>query len=206
MISVEGRTKSIVEVRLKNTRSGWVGEMEHLPEGKMKVRLQPSDGETSLPVWLPGTVVECIIHNSIGLMITEAKLQCQKQSLLWLEMASEWRSMERRSRERIQGGFAVGFTIGEESGIGTCVDISTSGLRLQVSQPVPEKTILKLVFMLPGEYVTRIYSGMALYCRETDSDMKIVQVGVKFLNITPEQGMHLSKFCGTRRGSYCQNK
>jgi hypothetical protein len=206
MISIDGRTRSIMEVRLKNSRSGWVGEMERLPDRKMKVRLQPMEGESSLPVWIPGTILECIIHNPIGLMITEAKLQCQKQNLIWLEMSSEWRSMERRSRERIQGGFAVGYTFGDECGIGTCVDISTSGLRLQVSHPIPDKTVLKLIFMLPGEYVTRFYSGMTLYCRETEHDNKTVLVGVKFLNVTPEQGMHLSKFCGLHRGSYSQNR
>jgi len=74
-------------------------------------------------------------------------------------------------------------------------NISTSGMFLITSDPLPEKTRLKLQFEVPGEAKKIEVIGEVIWCREQGERPALVPgMGIKFLRIREQDRASIDRF------------
>jgi hypothetical protein len=186
--------RGIVEVRLQTTGATWLGVLENCAGNNLLIHLYPGRLGV-LPIWLPGTVLECSVENAEGRHYVEGKIMQQQDKTLWMHAPASWSHIERRIDSRMNDIFAVGLFTDTDKGIGACMDISASGMKLRFSRPIFPTQSLDLFFILPGDKEVIQCTGKALYSNSVDDTPNRFDIGIKFHHLNTKIIIRLEEFC-----------
>ena len=182
-----------IELAVDGTDQRWKAEIEAQGTDHLRVRLvSDRDDQAKFQI---GSRVTCTMEESAERYSAEARVLSQNGPTLWLNVEPQWRKGGRRSDARVDGGFGVSYTIGEQTGIGLCMNVSSGGLRLRVPEQLPVDTPIHLLFRLPEQRKPVVVGARVLYHRTLEGLEVSLEAGLKFVEMPIAEAVRLTSFC-----------
>lgn len=104
---------------------------------------------------------------------------------------------DRRRALRGSGPFPVEIELNGAGMIAECTDFGPGGMRLLSAQPIPAGAALRLEFVLPGDSAPICTDAVVL--RSEPAESEGARLAVKFVHITPPEGMHIASAASRSR-------
>jgi hypothetical protein len=208
---MKGKQKSAPPVELqtacelytKDGLSAAFGLVEAQGDDQLRVKLCFSNGNL-LPHWQQGVVLQTIVEAADGRYHSEAVLMKRSDEILWLHMPPLSTRIDRRKSPRVTGGFPVNYRMETGEGMGVCLDVSESGMRMRLLNESPAGTKLDLYFNLPGDPMPIRTPAVIVQVSGPDGNSFGVNAGIKFAGIAPEDRMRIARQASPNR-TVCSN-
>ena len=182
-----------IELAIDGTEQRWKAEIEAQGTDHLRVRL--SDDWDDVARFTIGSRVTCTMEESAERFSAEARVLSQNGPTLWLNVEPQWRKGGRRSHGRIDASFGVTYTVGEETGIGLCLNLSSGGVRIRVADPIPTETPVQLLFRLPEQRKPVVVGARVLYHRALQGPECSLEAGLKFVELPIGEAVRITSFC-----------
>ncbi len=190
--------QSAVELYTKDGAGAVFGLVEAQGDDQLRVKLCYSNGH-SLPSWRQGTLLQCILEAADGRYHSESVVMKRSEEILWLHMPPLYTRIDRRKTPRVTGGFPVNYSTESGEGMGVCLDISESGMRLRLLNETPSGTKLDLYFNLPGDPMPIRVQSVIVQVEGPDGQSFGVNAGIKFSGMPPEDRMRIARHTRPQR-------
>jgi hypothetical protein len=182
-----------IELAIDGAEQKWKAEIEAQGTDHLRVRLAANSHDQNR--FTIGSKVTCTIEESEERFSAEARVLSQNGPTLWLNVEPQWRKGGRRSHARVDGGFGVTYTVGEETGIGLCLNVSSGGIRIQVPDRIPKDTPVQLLFRLPEQRKPIVVGARVIYHRWLKESEDYLEAGLKFVELPIAEAVRITAFC-----------
>ena len=184
--------QSPAELYTKDGLSAAFGLVEAQGDDQLRVKLLYSNGN-QLAHWQQGLVLQCIVEATDGRYHSEAVVMKRSDEILWLHLPPLSTRIDRRKSPRVTGGFPVNYRMESGDGMGVCLDVSETGMRLRLLNEAPPSTKLDLYFNLPGDPMPIRTQAVIVQVSGPDGQSFGINAGIKFTGMPPEDRMRIAR-------------